>query len=163
MASSILAGTHKQVKRRLGLILLVGMSLLSAACNRTEPEPASTDLSFARLRLTIVRTATDLFLQRFNLTLKVEGLGGCASTTELFPDTGYAGRRNVYLAGKGLIYVVGQFDARVIDPQDCTARLSEFRHLDRYVVFLGSFDQNAEKRWMYFPASERAELPFAKR
>ena len=163
MASSILAGTHKQVKRRLGLILLVGISLLSAACNRTEPEPASTDLPFVRLQLTVVRTATDLFLQRFNLTLKVEGHGGCASTTELFPDTGYAGRRNVYLAGKGLIYVVGQFDARIINPQDCTTRLSEFRHLDRYVVFLGSFDQNAEKRWMYFPASERAELPFAKR
>ena len=163
MASSIQAGTHTQVSRRPWLTLLVGIGLLLGACNRTEPEPASTDLPFTRLQLTIVRTATDLFLQRFNLTLQVKGKGGCTSTTELFPDTGYAGRRNVYLAGKGLIYVVGQFDARIIDQQDCTARLSEFRHLDRYVVFLGSFDQNTEKRWVYFSASERAELPFEKR
>lgn len=139
--------------------------LLFSACNRTEPEPASVDLAFAQLKLTIVRTATDLFLQRFNLTLKVEGqgTGACTSSTELFPDTGYAGRRNVYLAGRGLIYVVGQFDARIIDPHDCKAMLSEFRHLDRQVVFLGSFDQNNDKRWIYFQAAERPELPFEKR
>jgi len=153
------------VTRHLCAILAVIIGLLSSACNRTEPEPASADLPFAQLELTIVRTATDLFLQRFNLTLKVQGHGknGCTSTTELFPDTGYAGRRNVYLAGKGLIYVVGQFDARVINPHDCKAALSEFRHLDRHVVFLGSFDQNSEKRWVYFPAAERPELPFEKR
>ena len=163
MASSTFAGTHTHGTRRLGLILFVGISLLSAACNRTEPEPASTDLPFARLQLTIVRTATDLFLQRFNLSLKVESHDGCASTTELFPDTGYTGRRNVYLAGRGLIYVVGQFDARIINPQDCTTRLSEFRHLDRQVVFIGSFDSNQDKRWVYVPAAERSELPFEKR
>lgn len=153
------------MNRRLWPIILIGMSALFSACNRTEPEPASVDLPFAKLQLTIVRTATDLFLQRFNLTLKVQGQwnGGCASSTELFPDTGYAGRRNVYLAGRGMIYVVGQFDARIIDPQDCKATLSEFRHLDRHVVFLGSFDQNSEKRWVYISASERHELPFEKR
>jgi len=151
------------VNRRLWPVLVIGISLLFGACNRTEPEPASTDLPFAQLRLTIVRTATDLFLQRFNMTLMVEGKSGCASTTELFPDTGYAGRRNVYLAGRGLIYVVGQFDARIINPQDCKTSLSEFRHLDRQVVFLGSFDSNQEKRWVYVPAAQRPELPFEKR
>jgi hypothetical protein len=88
---------------------------------------------------------------------------GCSTSTDLFPDTGYTGRRNVYLAGKGMIYVVGQFDARVINPQDCRATLSEFRHLDRQVVFLGSFDTDSEKRWTYFPASQRPELVFEKR
>jgi len=153
------------VNRRFWPIFVIGLSLLCGACNRTEPEPASTVLPFAQLELTIVRTATDLFLQRFNLTLKVQGQGNnrCTSTTELFPDTGYTGRRNVYLAGRGLIYVVGQFDARIIDPRDCKASLSEFRHLDRQVVFLGSFDSNQEKRWVYVPAAERPELPFEKR
>ena len=93
----------------------------------------------------------------------MEGKSGCASTTELFPDTGYTGRRNVYLAGRGLLYVVGQFDARVINPQDCMTTLSEFRHLDRHVVFLGSFDSNQEKRWVYLPAADRPELLFEKR
>lgn len=143
--------------------MLVGMSVLYSACNSSAPEPASVELPFAKLQLTIVRTATDLFLQRFNLTLKVQGSEGCASTTELFPDTGYTGRRNVYLAGRGLIYVVGQFDARIIDPHDCKTTLSEFRHLDRQVVFLGSFDSDQEKRWVYVPAAERQELPFEKR
>lgn len=147
----------------LWLVFLGGGCLLSTACNSSAPEPASADFPSAKLRLTIVRTATDLFLQRFNLVLKVQGLNGCSSLTDLFPDTGYAGRRNIYLAEKGLIYVVGQFDARVIDPQDCRAILSEFRHLDRQVVFLGSFDQNTDKRWVYFPAAERPELPFEKR
>lgn len=121
------------------------------------------EIPSASLRLTIVRTATDPFLPRYSLTLMIEGPEGCTSTTELFPDTGYAGRRNIYLAAKGLVYVVGQFDARVIDPPNCRTILSEFRHLDREVVFLGSFDENDERRWSYFPASQLPERPFEKR
>lgn len=151
------------MRRLAWLALIGGLCSLSAACNRSAPEPASVDLPSTNLRITLVRTATDLFLQRFNLTLKIQGVNGCSSSTDLFPDTGYAGRRNVYLAGKGMIYVVGQFDARVIDPQNCRAILSEFRHLDRQVVFLGSFDQNTDKRWVYLSAAERPELPFEKR
>lgn len=151
------------MRRLVWLVLVGGLCSLGAECNRSAPEPASVDLPSTTLRLTIVRTATDLFLQRFNLTLNVQGAGGCSTSTDLFPDTGYTGRRNVYLAGKGMIYVVGQFDARVIDPQDCRAALFEFRHLDRQVVFLGSFDVDSEKRWTYLPASQRPEIGFDKR
>ncbi len=121
------------------------------------------EIASGKLHLTIVRMATDPFLSRYNLTLTVKGEGDCSSSTELFPDTGYASRRNVYLAAKGLIYVVGQFDARVIDPHSCQTTLSEFRHLDREVVFVGSFNEDSERRWTYFSAAERPELPFEKR
>ena len=151
------------MRRLASLVTIGGLYLSGIACNTSAPEPVSADFPSAKVRLTIVRTATDLFLQRFNLTLKVQGANGCSSSTDLFPDTGYAGRRNVYLAGKGMVYVVGQFDARVINPQDCQATLSEFRHLDRQVVFLGSFDADNEKRWTYFPASQRSEIGFDKR
>jgi hypothetical protein len=107
--------------------------------------------------------ATDPFLQRFNLTLNITGVSGCSSSTELFPDTGYAGRRNVYQTAKGRVYVVGQYDARVIDALSCRTSLSEFRHLDRDVVFIGSFDQDESKRWTYVSAAQRPELPFEKR
>lgn len=117
----------------------------------------------AQARFTIVRVATDPFLPRHALTLLVEGRGGCSSSTELFPDTGYAGRRNIYLASRGMVYVVGQFDARVIDSGNCDASLSEFRHLDREVVFVGSFDEDGERRWTYFDASERPEKTFGSR
>ena len=137
--------------------------LLCVGCNSSAPEPASVDIASTRIRLTIVRTATDPFLQRFNLTLNVKGASGCTSSTELFPDTGYAGRRNVYQASKGRVYVVGQYDARVIDTLSCRVSLSEFRHLDRDVVFIGSFDQDEGKHWTYVPAAQRAELPFEKR
>jgi hypothetical protein len=63
----------------------------------------------------------------------------------------------------GVLYVVGQFDARVVDPLHCTITLAEFRTLNRYVTFLGSFDENEQKQWTYFPASQRPELPFEKR
>ena len=115
------------------------------------------------LRLTIVRVATDPFLPRFRLTMTVTGRSGCISTTELFPDTGYAGRRNVYLATRGMVYVVGQFDARIVNSRTCETTLSEFRHLDRDVVFIGSFDDDSERHWTYVPAGERAERPFEKR
>lgn len=138
------------------------MALLCIGCNSNTPEPASVEITSSGLRLTIVRMATDPFLQRFNLTLNVKGTNGCSSSTELFPDTGYAGRRNVYQA-KGSVYVVGQYDARVIDPQSCRTSLKEFRHLDRDVIFMGSFDQDEEKRWRYFSAAQRLELPFEKR
>jgi hypothetical protein len=144
-------------------LILGSALLLSVGCNSNTPEPASAELDSVQLRLTIVRMATDPFLQRFNLTMKVQGTAGCASSTELFPDTGYAGRRNVYQAAKGMVYVVGEYDARVIDSQTCRTSLSEFRHLDREVIFLGSFDQDDEHRWRYFPSFQRPELPFVKR
>lgn len=144
-------------------LILVSALFFSVGCNSNIPEPASAEIGSARLRLTIVRLATDPFLQRFNLTMTVQGTEGCSSSTDLFPDTGYAGRRNVYLAAKDMVYVVGQYDARVIDSQTCRTRLSEFQHLDRHVVFLGSFDQDEEKRWRYFSSSQRQELPFVKR
>jgi hypothetical protein len=137
--------------------------MLCGACNSSAPEPASVEIPSVQAQLTIIRAATDLFLSRHSLTLRLEGAGGCSSSTELFPNTGYASRRNLYQAGAGLFYVVGQFDARVIDPLHCTITLVEFRTLDRYVTFLGSFDENEQKRWTYFPASQRSELPFEKR
>ncbi|CUS38884.1 hypothetical protein [Candidatus Nitrospira nitrificans] len=139
------------------------MALLCLGCNSNTPEPASADIASAGLRLSIVRMATDPFLQRFTLTMHAKGLGGCSSSTELFPDTGYAGRRNIYQAAHGRVYVVGQYDARIIDPQSCHTHLSEFRSLDRDVIFVGSFDQDGEKHWRYFPAAQRPELPFEKR
>jgi hypothetical protein len=61
------------------------------------------------------------------------------------------------------VYVVGQYDARVIDLQNCRTSLSEFRDLDRDVVFIGSFDQDEGKHWRYFSAAQRPELAFEKR
>jgi hypothetical protein len=142
---------------------LAGLLLLLVACNSDVPVPASVEFSADQVRLTITRVATDLFLSRHNLRLKVIGPGGCSIEVELFPNTGYASRRNLYQAGAGVLYVVGQFDARVIDVPHCTITLAEFRTLDRYVTFLGSFDENEQKHWTYFPASQRPELPFEKR
>jgi hypothetical protein len=139
------------------------MGWIGSACNSGVPEPASMNIPSAHLTLTIVRIATDPFLPRHNLTLSIQSADGCSATAELFPDTGHAGRRNVYLAGSGLIYVVGQFDARVIDPGGCRITLSEFRHLARDVVFLGGFDEDHEHHWVYLPASERPEQPLGAR
>lgn len=150
---------------RVPVWVVLGIAMLPAVmgCNSNIPETASLELAVVQLRLAIVRTATDPFLQRFTLTMNIQGPGGCRSSTELFPDTGYAGRRNVYMAAKGRVYVVGQYDARVIDTQNCQTSLAEFRHLDRDVIFLGSFDQNQEKQWTYVSALQRPELPFDKR
>ncbi len=142
---------------------LIGLLLLLASCNSDVPVPASVEFSADQVRLTITRVATSPFLSRHDLRLTLEGPGGCSIEEALFPNTGYASRRNLYQAGAGLLYVVGQFDARVIDPLRCTITLAEFRTLDRYVTFLGSFDENEQKRWTYFSASQRPELPFEKR
>jgi hypothetical protein len=144
-------------KRSAGLILLL------AACNSDVPVSASVEFSPDQVRLTITRVATHPFLSRHDLRLTLGGPGGCSSETELFPDTGYVSRRNLYQTRAGLFYVVGQFDARVIDPLHCTITLAEFRALDRYVIFLGSFDENEQKLWAYLPANRRPELPFEKR
>lgn len=121
------------------------------------------DIASEQVRLTIVRVATDPFLSRYNLTLSVKGSQGCSISSDLFPDTGHASRRNVYLTGSGTVYVVGQFDARVVEPRLCRITLSEFRHLDREVFFVGSFDEDSEHHWTYFPSSVRPEQPFEKR
>jgi hypothetical protein len=142
---------------------LAGLFLLLAACSSDVPVPATVEFSADHVRLTITRTATNPFLSRHDLHLTFKGPGSCFVEVDLFPNTGYASRRNLYQAGVGMLYVVGQFDARVIDVPHCTVTLSEFRSLDRYVTFLGSFDENEQKVWTYFPASQRSELPFEKR
>ena len=144
-----------------GLVSL--LLVLLTACNSDVPVPASVEFSADQVRLTISRVATHPFLSRHDLRLTLVGPGGCSIKAELFPDTGYVSRRNLYQTRAGLLYVVGQFDARVIDLPHCTITLAEFRALDRYVTFLGSFDENEQKRWTYFPASQRPELPFEKR
>ena len=142
---------------------LASLLLLLAACNNDVPVPAAVEFSADQVRLTITRTATNPFLSRHDLRLRFVGPGGCSIEVDLFPNTGYASRRNLYQAGAGVLYVVGQYDARVIDVPHCTITLAEFRSLDRFVTFLGSFDENEQKRWTYFPASQRPELPFEKR
>ncbi|NOS81132.1 MAG: hypothetical protein E8D46_16830 [Nitrospira sp.] len=142
---------------------LAGLFLLLTACNNDTPVPATVAFSADQVRLTITRTATNPFLSRHDIHLTFVGPGGCSLDVDLFPNTGYASRRNLYQAGVGVLYVVGQFDARVIDVPHCTVTLAEFRTLDRFVTFLGSFDENEQKVWTYFPASQRPELPFEKR
>ena len=141
----------------------IGLFLLLAACNSDVPVPAAVEFSVDQVRVTITRTATNPFLSRHDLHLTFKGPGGCSIEVDLFPNTGYASRRNLYQAGVGVLYVVGQFDARVIDVKQCAVTLAEFRTLNRYVTFLGSFDENEQKVWTYFPASQRSELPFEKR
>ncbi len=141
---------------------MIGLVLILSACNNERPEPAHVDLPASGFRLSVTRLATHPFLARYRLTLEIEGPHGCRGSTELFPDTGHAGRRNLYLQGSGVITVLGQYDARVIDPDHCTLRLVEFHSLIGQAAFLGAFDIDAQKRWRYFPASERPERQFEK-
>jgi len=142
--------------------IVMGLVLLLAACNSDRPEPAEADLPSAGLRVRVTRVATHPFLSRYRLTLQVDGPQGCTDTAELFPDTGYAGRRNLYEQASGTITLVGQYDARVIDRTRCTIRLVEFQSLVGQSKFLGAFDVDAQKRWQFFPASLRPERPFEK-
>jgi len=98
-------------------------------------------------------------LARYNLKVRIDGPDGCRASTDLFPDTGGVSRRNLYHTSGGLLYVIGQYDARVIDPRNCTIALSEFRFLEPRRSFLGSFDEN-EGRWMFLSQEQRAERPF---
>ncbi len=140
----------------------MGLVLLLTACNSDRPEPAEADVPSAGLRLRVTRVATHPFLSRYRLTLQVEGPQGCTETAELFPDTGYAGRRNLYEQASGAITLVGQYDARVIDQTHCTIRLVEFQSLVGQSKFLGTFDVDAQKRWQFISASVRPERPFEK-
>ena len=136
--------------------------LLLSACNSDRPELAEVYLPAGGLHVRIMRIATHPFLARYRLTLLIEGPKNCQATAELFPDTGYAGRRNVYQHDSGAVIVLGQYDARIIDVTDCTIRLVEFPLLAGQGTFLGAFDIDGQKRWGYFPAGVRAERPFEK-
>ncbi len=142
---------------------VVCLVLLLAACNSDRPEPAEVRIPAADARIRLIRTATHPFLARYRLTLEIDGPRGCRGTAELFPDTGYVGRRNLYQQASGAIIVLGQYDARVIEPDRCGIRLVEFQSLSGPTTFLGSFDVDAQKRWRYVPSTERAERSFEKR
>lgn len=150
------------MKRPHGTKGILYLLLSLFACNSDVPVSASVDLPAVQMRLTITRVATHPFLSRYNLRLTVKGPRNCLAEATLFPDTGYVSRRNVYMTPAGLVYVVGQFDARVVDGTRCAITLAEFRHLERDVVFLGSFDEQEQGRWAFLPAARRRELPFEK-
>ena len=141
-----------------GLVLV--LEVLVAACYSDRPEPADAEVPAAGLHIRITRVATHPFLSRYNLTLRVERPGGCVATADLFPDTGYTGRRNLYRHVSGAVAVVGQYDVRVIEAGGCAIRLIEFRAWDRQAEFIGSFDVGADKRWRFIPPTVRPELPF---
>jgi len=150
------------VKRSHGATSLLPLFLSILACNSDVPVAASVDLPPVKMRLTITRVATHPFLSRYNLRLTVNGPGTCFAEATLFPDTGHVSRRNLYVTSTGLLYVVGQFDARVVDGARCSVTLAEFRHLDRDVTFLGTFDDQEQGGWAFVPAAQRRELPFEK-
>lgn len=141
---------------------LISLVLLSA-CNSEHPEAADVEVPTAGIRVSLTRIATHPFLARYRLILGVEGRDGCSGKAELFPDTGYVGRRNLYQQASGGIIVLGQYDARVIEPNSCTIRLVEFQSLVEQASFVGAFDVDAQKRWRYLPSAVRAERPFEKR
>lgn len=142
--------------------MVVGLALFLTACNSDRPEPAEVDLPSVGLRVRLTRVATHPFLSRYRLTLRVEGRQGCEATAELFPDTGYAGRRNVYQQTSGAITVLGQYDARVVDPHSCAIRLVEFQSLAGQATYLGTFDIDTQKRWQFLSPSVKSERPFEK-
>ena len=141
---------------------LSGSILLIAACNSEVPVSAVTDVPFSGLHVIVTRVATHPFLARFNLKLTVSTVNNCSATSELFPDTGGASRRNLYLADSGRLYVVGQYDVRRFDAQKCLVELIEFRSLESNMIFVGSFDVDGAGQWTFFPASARAERAFEK-
>jgi hypothetical protein len=93
----------------------------------------------------------------------IERGDGCVVSSELFPDTGMAGRRNIYLTRSGALSVVGQFDARVLPMETCTIQLVEFQHLEKEQTFLGAFDTDERRRWRFIPSDLRPEQSFDKR
>lgn len=135
--------------------------VLLASCNSDLPEPASTSVS-AYGRVTVTRIASHPFLARYNLRLTIQGQGTCWAEAELFPDTGHVGRRNLYEVSPGRLYLIGQYDARIVDFQRCLITLSEFHSLESPVTFLGSFDADDRQGWAFLSAIERRELPFEK-
>jgi hypothetical protein len=140
----------------LGIFLL----LFFYGCRSDTPQPATAEVPSAGMRVTVTRVASHPFLARYNLTLRIDGPRGCKASMELFPDTGGVSRRNLYEIPIGLLYVIGQYDARVIDPRSCIITLSEFRFLDTRRSFLGSFDEDQGRGWMFFSGEQRAERPF---
>jgi hypothetical protein len=139
----------------LGIFLLLFLS----GCRSDTPQPATVEVSSVGTRLTMTRVASHPFLARYNLTLRIDGPNGCKASMDLFPDTGGVSRRNLYEVPIGLLYVIGQYDARVIDPRSCAIALIEFRFLDPRRSFLGSFDES-EGRWMFLSPDRQAERPF---
>jgi hypothetical protein len=139
-----------------GILLLLSLY----GCRSDTPQPATVEVPSVGTRVTVTRVASHPFLARYNLTLRIDGPNGCRASTDVFPDTGGVSRRNVYDAPSGLLYVIGQYDARVIDPRRCLITLSEFRFLEPHRSFLGSFDEEEGRGWTFLPREYRAERPF---
>lgn len=142
-----------------GAAVAIFVLLFLSGCRSDTPQPATAEVPSAGMRVTVTRVASHPFLARYNLTLRIDGPRGCRASMDLFPDTGGVSRRNLFQTHGGLLYVIGQYDARVIDMQSCAITLSEFRFLEPQRSFLGSFDED-KGRWMFLSPQQRPERPF---
>jgi hypothetical protein len=134
--------------------------IVSGACNSEAPEPAVMEWPQGGLRVTITRVATHPFLARYNLKARIERRDGCIATSDLFPDTGQAGRRNLYFTHSRALLIIGQYDARLLRPDGCTIQLVEFPLLEKNRIFLGTFDIDEHKQWRFLSPDSRSERPF---
>lgn len=151
------------MSRRLWLIVLTGAGLFLSACNSNAAEPAVS-------RHPDDRPAADDRADRHrSVFAAIQFHDDGDGTGWVFDHHGAVSRHGLrreaqcLFGPQGMVYVVGQYDVPVIDSRDCRTTLSEFRHLDRNVVFVGSFDQNDERRWVYLSAVQRPEWPIEKR
>lgn len=153
-----------RVSMRLGwskpAVLGIFVLLVLSGCRSDTPQPATVEVSSAGTRVTVTRVASHPFLARYNLKLRIDGPNGCRASMDLFPDTGGVSRRNLYEIRGGLLYVIGQYDARVIDTRTCVITLSEFRFLEPHRSFLGSFDEDEGRGWTFLSRERRPERPF---
>jgi hypothetical protein len=140
----------------LGIFLLVSL----VGCRSDIPQPATVEVPSVGTQVIVTRVATHPFLARYNLTVRIDGPNGCRASMDLFPDIGGVSRRNLYDTPAGLLYVIGQYDARVIDPRRCLITLTEFRFLDPRRSFLGSFDEDEGRGWMFLSRDQRPERLF---
>jgi hypothetical protein len=134
--------------------------IFSGACNSDAPEPAVMEWPAGGLRVTITRVATHPFLARYNLKARIERRDGCMATSDLFPDTGQAARRNLYLTESGALLIIGQYDARLMRRDECVIQLVEFHQIEKSRIFVGTFDVDEHKRWRFLSPDARPERPF---
>ena len=127
-----------------------------AAC-ASSGERATFRVPESSTAVTVERTPMHAYLAEYHRSVITEIQGRPASRAEMFPDTGGYSRANLYRLDAQRVLLRDADSSYTIDVTTGTVSKDAERRIAG--TFLGSFDVDGSKRWLFIPARDRPELP----
>lgn len=139
------------------------LAIAAAACGDAQ-HSATVSLPESPFSMRVVLTSSHPFLAEYDRAFTIEGEGrAIAEAVSIFPDTGGYAFINLYQAGSIVVVQTMGNDEYHIDLSTGRVTTRPLEFVETIVrrpsegTFLGAFDFDEDRRWVFIPAATRSE------